>query len=54
MRLSKGLWRVLAHLLATEAQKDLVETVEIAIEDIERYIDPALETAMGSASLQLA
>lgn len=42
--------RVHAYLLATGVPEDLVEAVEIAIEDIERYIDPVLETAIGAAS----
>lgn len=42
--------RIREFLLANEAAQDLVDTIDIAIEDIERWISPAIETSLGAVS----
>lgn len=44
--------RIRDFLLANEAAQDLVDTIDIAIEDIERWIDPTIEMVFGSALQQ--
>lgn len=41
--------RVREFLLLNGGGQDLIEAIDIAIEDIERWIDPTIEMALGSA-----
>lgn len=46
------LTRVRSFLLEHAAEEDLVETIDIAIEDIERWICTEIEAALQNGTLQ--
>lgn len=44
--------RIREFLLANDAAPELIDAIDIALEDIERWISPAIEIAMGTSTPQ--